>query len=146
MKLILLGCSVQTEVKEGVEYILVGFNLTTDTPGGKRYGATRNIPMVDAELYNKPYEEICYKVLVDMGKLMYRFRGVLPESADNEDDITEQMRDLAIEGLTAFFSTGEWWSKNLREVHDIKAGSMIMDVTSSEDFLIEQDIRVITKA
>jgi hypothetical protein len=146
MTLILLGCSVQTEVKEGVEYILVGFNLTTDTPGGKRYGATRNIPMVDAELYNKPYEEICYKVLVDMGKLMYRFRGVLPESADNEDDITEQMRDLAIEGLAAFFKTGEWWSKNLREVHDIKAGSMIMDVTSSEDFLIEQDIRVITKA
>ena len=146
MRLILLGCAVQTEVKDGVEYILVGFNLTTDAPGGKRYGATRNIPMVDAELYNKPYEEICYKVLIDMAKLMYRFRKVLTEDADNHEDITEQMRDLAIEGLTAFFKTGEWWSKRLREVHDIKAGSMIMDVTSSEDFLIEQDIRVVTKS
>ena len=145
MRLILLGCAVQIEVKDGVEYILVGFNLTTDTPGGKRYGATRNIPMVDAELYNRPYEEICYKVLVDMGKLMYRFLHFLPESADNWDDITEQMRDLAIEGLAAFFKTGEWWSKKLFEVHDIKAGSMIMDVTSSEDFLIDNDIRVITK-
>ena len=145
MKLILLGCAVQTEVKDGVEYIIVGFNLTTDAPGGKRYGATRNIPMVDAELYNKPYEEICYKVLGDMGKLMYRFRKVLPESADNEDDIIEQMRDLAIEGLTAFFKTGELWSKKLREVHDIKAGSMIMDVTSSEEYLIKQDIRVVTE-
>ena len=145
MKLILLGCSVQTEVKEGVEYILVGFNLTTDTHGGKRYGATRNIPMVDAELYNKPYKEICYKVLLDMAKLMYRFRKVLPESADNEYDIIEQMRDLAIEGLTAFFKTGEWWSKKLCEVHDIKAGSMIMDVTSSEEYLIKQDIRVVTE-
>ena len=102
--------------------------------------------MVDAELYNKPYEEICYKVLIDMAKLMYRFRKVLTEDADNHEDITEQMRDLAIEGLTAFFKTGEWWSKRLREVHDIKAGSMIMDVTSSEDFLIEQDIRVVTKS
>lgn len=146
MKLILLGCSVQTEVKEGVEYILVGFNLTTDTPGGKRYGATRNIPMVDAELYNKPYEEICYKVLVDMGKLMYRFRKILPEKAENEDAIIEEMRDLAIEGLAAFFSTHEWWSKNLRKVHDIKAGSMVMDVMECEEYVNENDIRVITKA
>ena len=145
MKLILLGCSVQTEVKEGVEYILVGFNLTTDTHGGKRYGATRNIPMVDAELYNKPYEEICYKVLVDMGNLMYHLRQILPVGAENEDDITEKMRDLAIDGLAAFFSTGEWWSKKLCEVHDIKAGSMIMDVTSSEEYLIKQDIRVVTE-
>ena len=145
MKLILLGCSVQTEVKEGVDYILVGFNMTPDTPGGKRYGATKNIPMVDAELYNKPYEEICYKVLVDMGKLMYHFRQILPVGAENEDDITEKMRDLAIDGLAAFFSTGEWWSKKLCEVHDIKAGSMILDVLSSKDYLIENDIRVITK-
>lgn len=145
MKLILLGCAVSTEVKEDVEIINVGFNLTTDEPGGKRYGATKNIPMVDAELYNKPYEEICYKVLVDMGKLMYRFRQFLPVGAENEDDITKQMRDLAIDGLAAFFSTGEWWSKKLCEVHDIKAGSMILDVASSEDYLIEKDIRVITK-
>lgn len=147
MKLVILGCAVTTQVKEyDVEYICITFNMTTDAPFGKRYGSTRNIPTVDAELYNKPYEEICYKVLLDMEKLMYRFRKVLPEDVDNHEDITEQMRDLAIEGLTAFFKTGEWWSKNLREVHDIKAGSMIMDVTSSEDFLIEQDIRVITKA
>ena len=121
MNLIILGCAVQTEVKDdGVEYILVGFNLTTDAPGGKRYGVTKNIPMADADLYNKPYDDICYKVLIDMGKLMYRFRQFLPEMADNEDDIMEQMRDLAIEGLTAFFSNGEWWSKNLCEVHDIR--------------------------
>lgn len=145
MKLIILGCAVQTGVEDGVEYILVGFNITTDTPGGKRYGATRNIPMVDAELYNKPYEEICYKVLVDMGKLIHRFRGVLPEMADNEENIIKQMRDMAIEGLAAFFSTGEWWSKKLCEEHDIKAGTMILDVVSSKDYLIENDIRVITK-
>lgn len=72
-------------------------------------------------------------------------RKVLPEEAENEYAITEEMRDLAIEGLTAFFSTHEWWSKNLREVHDIKAGSMILDVVSSKEYLIENDIRVITK-
>ena len=106
MKLIILGCAVTTQVKEyDVEYICISFDMTTDAPFGKRYGLTRNIPMVDAELYNKPYEEICYKVLVDMGKLMFRFRKVLPEESENEDAITEEMRDLAIEGLTAFFST-----------------------------------------
>ena len=147
MKLIILGCAVTVEVKEyDVEYICVGFNLTTDTPGGKRYGATRNIPMVDADLYNKPYDEICYKVLEDMGRMMFRMRKVLPEEAGNEDDIIEEMRDLAIEGLAAFFSTHEWWSKNLREVHDIKAGSMVMDVLECEQYINENDIRVITKA
>jgi len=147
MKLIILGCAVTVEVKEyDVEYICVGFNLTTDTPGGKRYGATRNIPMVDADLYNKPYDEICYKVLEDMGRMMFRMRKVLPEEAGNEDDIIEEMRDLAIEGLAAFFSTHEWWSKNLREVHDIKAGSMVMDALECEQYINENDIRVITKA
>ena len=147
MKLIILGCAVTTQVKEhDVEYICITFNLTTDAPFGKRYGATRNIPMVDAELYNKPYEEICYKVLVDMGKMMFRMRKVLPKEAENEDAITEEMRDLAIEGLAAFFSTHEWWSKNLREVHDIKAGSMVMDVLECEQYINENDIRVITKA
>lgn len=146
MKLVILGCSVTTQVKEyDVEYLCITFNLTTDAPFGKRYGLTRNIPMVDAELYNKPYEEICYKVLVDMGKLMFRFRKTLSEESENEDAITEEMRDLAIEGLAAFFSTHEWWSNNLREVHDIKAGSMILDVVSSKEYLIENDIRVITK-
>ena len=147
MKLIILGCAVTVEVKEyDVEYICVGFNLTTDTPGGKRYGATRNIPMVDADLYNKPYDEICYKVLEDMGRMMYRLKKLFPEPIDNEDDIIEEMRDLAIEGLAAFFSTHEWWSKNLREVHDIKAGSMVMDVLECEQYINENDIRVITKA
>lgn len=146
MKLIILGCAVTVEVKEyDVEYICVGFNLTTDTPGGKRYGATRNIPMVDADLYNKPYDEICYKVLEDMGRMMYRLKKLFPEPIDNEDDIIEEMRDLAIEGLAAFFSTHEWWSKNLREVHDIKAGSMVMDVLECEQYINENDIRVITK-
>lgn len=145
MKLILLGCSISTETKDDVEYILVGFNLTTDASGGKRYGATKHIPMVDAELYNKPYDEICYEVLLEMAKMMYKLRKVLPESAENEDEIIEHMRDLAIEGLTAFFSTGECWSKNLCEVHDIKAGSMILDVVLSKDYLIENDIRVVTK-
>ena len=146
MKLIILGCAVTVEVKEyDVEYICVGFNLTTDTPGGKRYGATRNIPMVDADLYNKPYDEICYKVLEDMGRMMYRLKKLFPEPIDNEDAITEEMRDLAIEGLAAFFSTHEWWSKNLREVHDIKAGSMVMDVLECEQYINENDIRVITK-
>ena len=102
--------------------------------------------MVDAELYNKPYEEICHKVLVDMGKLMFRFRKILPEEAENEDAIIEEMRDLAIEGLSVFFSTHEWWSKNLRKVHDIKAGSMVMDVLECEQYINENDIRVITKA
>lgn len=102
--------------------------------------------MEDAELYNKPYEEICYKVLVDMGKLMFRLRKILPEEAENEDAIMEEMRDLAIEGLAAFFSTHEWWSKNLREVHDIKAGSMVQDVLEIEHYVNENDIRVITKA
>ena len=147
MKLVILGCAVTTQVKEyDVEYICITFNLTTDAPFGKRYGATRNIPMVDAELYNKPYEEICYKVLVDMGKLMCRFRKILPEEAENEDAAIEEMRDLAIEGLAAFFSTNEWWSKNLLEVHDIKAGQMIMDVIESKDYILERDIRVVTKA
>ena len=147
MKLIILGCAVTIQVKEyDVEYICINFDMTTDAPFGKRYGATRNIPMVDAELYNKPYEEICYKVLVDMGKLMSRFRKILPEEAENEDAIIEEMRDVAIEGLTAFFSTNEWWSKNLRKVHDIKAGSMIMDVLEFEQYINENDIRVITKA
>ena len=146
MKLIILGCAVTVEVKEyDVEYICVGFNLTTDTPGGKRYGATRNIPMVDADLYNKPYDEICYKVLEDMGRMMYRLKKLFPEPIDNEDDIIEEMRDLAIEGLAAFFSTHEWWSKNLREVHDIEAGSMVMDVLECEQYINENDIRVITK-
>ena len=135
------------EVKEyDVEYICVGFNLTTDTPSGKRYGATRNIPMVDADLYNKPHDEICYKVLEDMGRMMYRLKKLFPEPIDNENDIIDEMRDLAIEGLTAFFSTHEWWSKNLREVHDIKAGSMVMDVLECEQYINENDIRVITKA
>ena len=147
MKLVILGCAVTTQVKEhDVEYICITFNLTTDAPFGKRYGLTRNIPMVDAELYNKPYEEICYKVLVDMGKLMFRFRKTLSEESENEDVITEEMRDLAIEGLTAFFSTNEWWSKNLHKVHDIKAGSMVMDVLECEQYMNENDIRVITKA
>ena len=147
MKLIILGCAVTVEVKEyDVEYICITFNLTTDAPFGKRYGSTRNIPMVDAELYNKPYEEICHKVLADMGRLMFRFRKILPEEAENEDAIMEEMRDLAIEGLAAFFSTNEWWSKNLREVHDIKAGSMVMDVLECEQYINENDIRVITKA
>ena len=147
MKLVILGCAVTTLVKEyDVEYICISFNMTTDTPFGKRYGLTRNIPMVDAELYNKPYEEICYKVLVDMGKMMFRFRKTLSEESENEDAITEEMRDLAIEGLAAFFSTNEWWSKNLREVHDIKAGSMVMDVLECEQYINENDIRVITKA
>ena len=147
MKLIILGCAVTVEVKEyDVEYICVGFNLTTDTPGGKRYGATRNIPMVDADLYNKPYDEICYKVLEDMGRMMFRMRKVLPEEAGNEDDIIEEMRDLAIEGLAAFFSTHVWWSKILREGHDIKAGSMVMDVLECEQYINENDIRVVTKA
>ena len=147
MKLVILGCEVTTQVKEDdVEYLCINFNMTTDAPFGKRYGATRDIPMVDAELYNKPYEDICYKVLVDMGKLMFRMRKVLPEESENEDAITEEMRDLAIEGLTAFFSTHEWWSKNLREVHDIKDGSMVMDVLECEQYINENDIRVITKA
>ena len=147
MKLIILGCAVTVEVKEyDVEYICVGFNLTTDTPGGKRYGATRNLPMVDADLYNKPHDEICYKVLEDMGRMMYRLKKLFPEPIDNENDIIDEMRDLAIEGLTAFFSTNEWWSKNLREVHDIKAGSMVMDVLECEQYVNENDIRVITKA
>lgn len=147
MKLVILGCAVTTQVKEyDVEYICITFNMTTDAPFGKRYGSTRNIPMVDAELYNKPYEEICHKVLVDMGKLMFRFRKILPEEAENEDAITEEMRDLAIEGLAVFFRTHEWWSKNLREVHDIKAGSMVMDVLECEQYINENDIRVITKA
>ena len=147
MKLVILGCAVTTQVKEyDVEYICITFNLTTDAPFGKRYGLTRNIPMVDAELYNKPYEEICYKVLADMGKLMFRMRKVLPEEAGNEDAITEEMRDFAIEGLTAFFSTHEWWSKNLLEVHDIKAGSMVMDILECEQYINENDIRVINKA
>ena len=147
MKLIILGCAVTTQVnKNDVEYLCITFNLTTDAPFGKRYGVTRNIPMVDAELYNKPYEEICYKVLVDMGKMMFRFRKILPEEAENEDAITEEMRDLAIEGLAAFFSTNEWWSKNLREVHDIKAWSMVMDMVECEQYVNENDIRVITKA
>jgi len=147
MKLIILGCAVTTQVKEyDVEYICVGFSLTTDTPGGKRYGATRNIPMVDADLYNKPYDEICYKVLEDMGRMMYRLKKLFPEPIDNENDIIDEMRDLAIEGLTAFFSTHEWWTKNLREVHDIKAGSMVMDVVECEQYINENDIRVITKA
>ena len=61
MKLVILGCAVTTQVKEyDVEYICITFNMTTDAPFGKRYGSTRNIPMVDAELYNKPYEEICF--------------------------------------------------------------------------------------
>ena len=147
MKLIILGCAVTVEVKEyDVEYICVGFNLTTDTPGGKRYGATRNIPMVDADLYNKPYDEICYKVLEDMGRMMYRLKKLFPEPIDNENDIIDEMRDLAIEGLTAFFSTGEWLTKNLLEVHDIKAGQMILDVIESKDYILERDIRVVTKA
>lgn len=147
MKLVILGCAVTTQVKEyDVEYICITFNLTTDAPFGKRYGSTRNIPMVDAELYNKPYEEICHKVLVDMGKLMFRFRKILPEEAENEDAIIEEMRDLAIEGLSVLFSTHERWSKNLREVHDIKAGSMVMDVLECEQYINENDIRVITKA
>ena len=147
MKLVILGCAVTTQVKEDdVEYLCINFNMTTDAPFGKRYGVTRNIPMEDAELYNKPYEEICYKVLVDMGKLMFRLRKILPEEAENEDAIMEEMRDLAIEGLAAFFSTHEWWSKNLREVHDIKAGSMVQDVLEIEHYVNENDIRVITKA
>lgn len=147
MKLVILGCAVTIQVKEyDVEYICITFNLTTDAPFGKRYGVTRNIPMVDAELYNKPYEEICYKVLVDMGKIMFRFRKILPEEAENEDAIIEEMRDTAIEGMAAFFSTHEWWSKNLRKVHDIKAGSMVMDVLECEQYINENDIRVITKA
>ena len=48
--------------------------------------------------------------------------------------------------MVAFFSTHEWWSKNLREVHDIKAGSMVMDVLECEQYINENDIRVITKA
>ena len=147
MKLVILGCAVTTQVKEyDVVYLCISFDMTTDAPFGKRYGVTRNIPMVDAELYNKPYEEICHKVLVDMGKMMFRFRKILPEESENEDAITEEMRDLAIEGLAAFFSTHEWWSKNMREVHDIKAGSMVMDVLECEQYINENDIRVITKA
>lgn len=147
MKLVILGCAVTTQVKEDdVEYLCINFNMTTDAPFGKRYGVTRDIPMMDAELYNKPYEEIRYKVLVDMGKMMFHFRKILPEEAENEDAITEEMRDLAIEGFVAFFSTHEWWSKNLREVHDIKAGSMVQDVLELEQYVNENDIRVITKA
>lgn len=145
MKLILLGCAVSTEPKDDVKHINVRFSLTTDAPGDNRYVVTKHIPMADAELYNKPYDEICYDVLVDIGKLMYRFLHFLPESADYDDEIDEQMRDLAIEGLAAFFSTGKCWSRNLCEVHDIKAGSKILDVASSENYLIEKDIRVITK-
>lgn len=147
MKLIILGCAVTVDVKENEsEYICIGFNLTTDTPGGERYGATRNIPMLDADLYNKPYEDICYKVLVDMGKMMARLRKLFPETADNEDDIIEEMRDIAIEGLTAFFSNGEWWSKKMFDVHDIKAGNMITDVSESKGYILERDVRIITKA
>ncbi len=147
MKLIILGCAVTTQVKEDVvEYLCINFNMTTDAPFGKRYGVTRNISMEDAESYNKPYEEICYKELVDIGKLMSRFRKILPEEAENEDAIIEEMRDLEIEGLTAFFSTHEWWSKNLHKVHNIKAGSMVMDVLECEQYINENDIRVITKA
>ena len=102
--------------------------------------------MVDADLYNKPYDEICYKVLEDMGRMMYRLKKLFPEPIDNENDIIDEMRDLAIEGLTAFFSTGEWWTKNLLEVHDIKAGQMILDVIESKDYILECDIRVVTKA
>ena len=145
MNMIILGCFVQTEVKDdGVEYILVGFNLTTDAPGGKRYGATRNIPMADSDMYNKPYEDICYKVLLDTGRLIAHFRQFLPEKADNEDVVVNDMRDLAIEGLSAFFSTNEWWSKKLHDVHDVKAGSMIKDATTSEEYMLERDIRVVT--
>ena len=147
MKLIILACAVTTRVKEyDVEYLCIDFDVTTEEPFGKRYRVTRNIPMVDTELYNKPYEEICYKVLVDMGKLMFGFREILSEETENEDAIIEEMRDLAIEGMAAFFSTHEWWSKNLRKVHDIKAGSMVMDVLECEQYINENDIRVITKA
>ena len=147
MKLIILGCAVTTKVKEyDVEYLCINFDMTTDAPFGKRYGATRDIPMVDAELYNKPYEEICNKVLADMRMLMLRLRKILPKEVENEDAIMEEMRDLAIEGMADFFSTSEWWSKNLRKVHDIKAGSMVMDVLACEQYINENDIRVITKA
>ena len=147
MKLVILGCAVTTRVKEDdVEYLCINFDMTTDAPFGKRYGVTKNIPMEEAEVYNRPYEEIYYEVQVEMGMLMVRFRRILPEEAENEDAIIEEMRDSAIEGFAAFFSTHKWWSKTMREVHDIKAGSMVMDVSEHEQYMNENDIRVITKA
>lgn len=146
MKLIILGCSVTTEAKDDAECICVGFNLTTDEPGGSRYGATKTIPIGDAYLYDLPYDMICYRVLVDMTKLMYYLsKKVLPVDVEKQEGIEEKMRDLAIEGLTAFFSTGKSWSKNMYEVHDIKAGSMVMDVTECKQYVTEKDIRVVTK-
>lgn len=145
MKLIILGCSVMTEVKDDTECICLGFNLTTDEPGGPRYGATKTIPIGDAYLYNQPYDMICHRVLVDMARLMYYLsKKVLPIDVE-EEGIVEKMRDLAIEGLNAFFSTGKCWSKNMYEVHDIKAGSMVMDLTECRQYVTEKDIRVITK-
>lgn len=147
MKLIILGCAVTTQVKEDdVEYLRINFDMTTAAPFGKRYGVTKNIPMKEAEVYNRPYEEIYYEVQVEMGMLMVLFRRILPEEAENEDAIIEEMRDSAIEGFAAFFSTRKWWLKTMREVHDIKAGSMVMDVSERVQYINENDIRVITKA
>lgn len=134
-----------TEVKDDTECICVGFNLTTDEPGSPQYGATKTIPMGDAYLYDLPYDMICNRVMVDMSKLTYYlYRKVLPSDVE-EEGIVEKMRDLAIEGLTAFFSTDKSWSKNMYEVHDIKAGSMVMDVTECRQYVTEKDIRVVTK-
>ena len=81
-----------------------------------------------------------------MAKLMcYIYRKALPIDVEKEEGIEEKMRDLAIEGLTAFFSTGKYWSKNMYDVHDIKAGSMVMDVTECMQYVTEKDIRVVTK-
>ena len=138
MKLVILGCAVTTQVKEyDVEYICIGFDMTTDVP----FGGVRNARRKSQWLFLSGERAGAL-----VGKLMFRMRKVLPEEAENEDAITEEMRDLAIEGLAAFFSTHEWWSKNLREAHDIKAGSMVMDVVECEQYINENDIRVITKA
>ena len=147
MELIILGCAVNTEVKDdGVEYLCIEYNATPDYPGGKRYSMSRNIPMVDFETHKGDREEwVRYNAQVWVAKLLYRANRVTYLDIDlNDENMFNEMEKLMNDGIKAYFETGKPWSKNLREVHDIKAGSMITDVTSSEEYLLERDIRVVT--
>ena len=148
MRLIILNAAIISEVMEyDVEYLRITFEMTPETANGKRYGLTKNIPMVDTEELQKDMSGLDFKAECWAGSLMLHAERRLGWiDVENKEDVHSEMKQLIIEGVPIFFEKHLPWSKSLRKVTDIKAGQMIMDVIKSETYILERDIRVVTKA
>lgn len=146
MKLILLSAAIISEVMEyDVEYLRITFETTLEEANGKRYGMTKNIPMVDIEEMRKDMSGLNDKAHVWAGSLLLNTERKMRWNLDNYEEVAEEMKQLIIEGVPIFFEKNFLWSKRLRHVTDIKAGQMILDVVESKDYILERDIRVVTK-